>query len=128
MELVLDQVKDVKVMDEPRDGEEVFAAMDMETYTQRVFGMFGGDTNRVTICFTNDLLDTAIERFGRGKDVFYGYYDAGHFTVSTDVQVSDQFYSWVCGFRKRAKIVNPPEVVEGMKQFLDDVYGRYECE
>lgn len=45
--------------------------------------------------------------------------------MTADVEISDQFYSWICGFRKRAKIISPPEVVEDMKKFLEDIATEY---
>ena len=122
----IDRMKEIKLLDEPRDGAAAFTALDMETYTRRVFSMYSGKTKRISIRFTNDLLDTAIERFGTGKDVFYRADDDRHFVVSADVDISDQFFAWVCGFRKRAKIINPPDVVADMEQFLKDIAERYE--
>lgn len=122
----IDRMKEVKALDEPREGAEAFSKIDMETYTRRVFSMFGGDQKRVSIRCINPLLDTAIERFGTGKDVFYRPDDERHFVVTTDVEVSNQFFAWVCGFGKRAKIIGPPDVVEDMKKFLSGVSGMYE--
>ena len=119
-------MKEVTALNEPREGAEVFAAIDMETYTRRVFSMYGGQQKRVSIHFDNSLLDKAIERFGTTPDVFYGPDDERHFVVTADVEISDQFFSWVCGFRKRATIINPPDVVEDMQKFLKDIAGRYE--
>lgn len=48
--------------------------------------------------------------------------------VDTEIAISDQFYGWLCGFRKMAKIVSPPDVVADFQNFLDDIYGRYEIE
>lgn len=124
----IDRMKAVKIWDEPREGAEVFSKVDMKTYTQRVFSMYGGDQKRVSIRFVNSLLDTAIERFGMGRDVFYRPDDEKHFVVTADVETSDQFFAWVCGFRKKAKIINPPDVVEGMREFLEDIKKRYESE
>lgn len=67
----VDRMKEVKAIDEPREGAKVFAELDMESYTRRVFSMFGGKQKRVSIRFINQLLDTAIERFGTSPDVFY---------------------------------------------------------
>ena len=72
------------------------------------------------------MLDTAIERFGAGKDVFYRPDGKEYFVVTADVEISDQFFAWVCGFRKRAAIINPPDVVEGMKKFLEDIETEYQ--
>lgn len=124
----IDRMKEVKLVNEPREGAEEFSKIDMESYTRRVFSMFGGERKRVSIRFRNDLLDTAIERFGTGKDTFYRPDDKEYFVVTADVEVSDQFFAWVCGFRKRAAIINPPDVVESMKKFLEDIETRYQVE
>ena len=121
----VDRMKEVKALDEPREGAEAFAAIDMETYTRRVFSMYGGQQKRVSVRFINPLLDTAIERFGTAPDVFYRPDGERHFVVTADVEISDQFFSWVCGFRKKAKIINPPDVVEGMKKFLSGIREMY---
>ena len=124
----LDRMQGVEIVNQPRDGAASYDKIDMRTYTQRVFSMFGGEDKFVSIRFTNDLLDTAVERFGNGEEVFYRPDDKGHFVVSAQVEVSKQFYAWVCGFYNKAKIINPPEVVEGMKEFLHGIADRYESE
>lgn len=122
----IDRMKEVKALDEPREGAEVFAAIDMESYTRRVFSMFGGEQKRVSVRFINPLLDTAIERFGTSPDVYYRPEDERHFVVTADVEISNQFFAWVCGFGKRAKIVWPSDIVEDMKKFLSGIIGMYE--
>lgn len=77
----VDRMKEVKAIDEPREGAKVFAELDMESYTRRVFSMFGGKQKRVSIRFINQLLDTAIERFGTSPDVFYRQDDEKHTLV-----------------------------------------------
>ena len=118
-------MKNVQAIDEPRDGVDVFAKIDMKSYTRRVFSMFGGEEKRVSIRFINPLLDTAIERFGTGKDVFYRPDDERHFVVTADVEISDQFFAWVCGFGKRAKIIGPEDAVERMRKFLSNIQRNY---
>ena len=124
----IDRMKEVSLVNEPREGAEEFAKIDMESYTRRVFSMFSGERKRVSIRFRNYLLDTAVERFGAGKDTFYRPDDKEHFVVTADVEVSDQFLGWVCGFRTGATIINPPDVVESMKRFLEDIEIRYQVE
>ena len=124
----LDRMQGVEIVKQPRDGAAAYDKIDMRTYTQRVFSMFGGEDKFVSIRFTNDLLDTAVERFGNGEEVFYRPDGKGHFVVSAHVEISKQFYAWVCGFYNKAKIINPPEVVEGMKEFLHGIADRYESE
>ena len=122
----IDRMKEVKLLEEPREGAEAFEAIDMESYTRRVFSMFGGQQKRVSVRFINPLLDTVIERFGTTPDVFYRPDDERHFVVTADVEISNQFFAWVCGFGKRAKITYPPEVVEDFQKFLSDISEMYQ--
>lgn len=124
----VDRMKDVGKLEEPREGERVFAEIDMNTYTQRVFSMFNGEQKRVMIRFTNDRLDTVVDRLGINNGTTYLADDPSHFIAVADIEVSDQFYSWICGFRKKATILSPVEVVDGMKKFLEDISKRYEME
>ncbi len=122
----VDRMKEVKKLSDPREGKEEYAQIDMSTYTQRVFSMFEGKTEHVSIRFIMSMLDTVIERFGTENGTKYIFEDAHHFIVKTDVAISRQFYSWVCGFRESAVIIDPPEAVEGMKKFLKTILKKYE--
>ena len=124
----LDRMKGVEILNEPREGNVEFSKVNMESYTQQHFGMFSGTRKRVSLRFTNNLLDTMVDRFGTGADVSYRPDGERHFVVNTEIAISDQFYGWLCGFRKMAKIVSPPDVVEDFQKFLDDISGRYETE
>ncbi len=121
----IDRMKEVKVLTEPREGTELFSKIDMETYTRRVFSMFGGERKRVSIRFINPLLDTAVERFGTSPDVFYRQEDEKHFIVTADVEISNQFFAWVCGFGKKAKIINPTDSIADFKKFLLEISEIY---
>ena len=109
---------------EPRDGEEAFAAVDIKNYTQRVFGMFGGKRVPLTLLFDICLLDTVIDRFGK-KDLHYEKADDEHFSVSVDVELSPQFYGWLCGFGNMAKILSPDNAVAEFKEFIDKIRAVY---
>ena len=120
----VDRMKAINRLGTPRDGAEAFAAIDMKTYTQRTFSMFGGECERVSIRFVSSLLDTAVERFGR-YNVSYSRSDDHHFTVSADVEISDQFFGWLCGFGTKAKLFSPNSVVEQYKEYLQKILSRY---
>ena len=124
----LDRMKGVDIDDEPREGGVEFSKIKMKAYTQQHFGMFSGEPKTVSLRFTNNLLDTMVDRFGTASDVFYRPDDDTHFVVTTQIAISDQFFGWLCGLRKMAKIVSPPDVVSDFQKFLDDIYGRYEID
>ena len=122
----VDRMKSVVRTGEPREGKETFDAIDLKTYTKRVFSMFGGKQERVVIRFINPLLDAVVDRFGNDKSsVWYEELDETHFTVTTQVEISDQFFGWVLGFGKKAKILEPPAVAEKFAAYLDKVREMY---
>ena len=45
--------------------------------------------------------------------------------MTADVEISDQFFAWVCGFGKRAKIIGPEDVVNKMGKFLSGISNMY---
>ena len=120
----VDRMKNLRLTGEPRDGEEEYATIDMQNYTQRVFGMFGGKRVRLTLRFINPLLDTVIDRFGT-KGVSYSKADESHFTVSPEVELSEQFYAWLCGFGNKVKIIGPEFVKEEFTAYLDKIRSIY---
>lgn len=126
----VDRMTEVKLSAEPSEASQKFKGFDMKDYTKRTFSMFSGETMRVEIVFTNDLLDAVIDRFGSAGTVNYlrKPNDKNHFHLFADVVISDPFYSWLCGFRKRATLVSPPEAVKGFKEFLGDIQERYRTE
>lgn len=122
----VDRMKDVQLTRQPREGDEVFKEIDLKTYTKRVFSMFGGRQERVTIRFINPLLDAVVDRFGNDKStVFYARHDDDHFTVTTQVEISDQFYGWVLGFGKKARILGPETVVTEFMDYLISIQDNY---
>lgn len=120
----VDRMKDVKPTGAPREGAEAFSAIDLKSYTQRVFGMFGGKQERVQMRFINPLLDAVVDRFGT-KGIVYSKVDETHFSVLASVEVSDQFFSWICQFGKKAKIMMPESVVKGFTDYLDKIRSLY---
>ena len=119
-------MKGVEILNEPREGNIEFAKINMESYTQQHFGMFSGEKKTVSLRFTNNLLDTMVDRFGTGSEVFYRPDGDRHFVVTTQIAISDQFYGWVLGFGKKAKILKPQKVVDGFTEYLDKVRKMYE--
>ena len=123
----VDRMKAINRLGTPREGAEAFAAIDMKTHTQRTFSMFGGERERVSIRFVSSLLDTAVERFGR-YNVSYSRSDDHHFTVSADVEISDQFFGWLCGFGTKAKLFSPYTVVNDFTSYLERIQNKYKGE
>ena len=120
----VDRMRNLRLEGVPRSGDEYFKTFDIKTYTQRVFSMFGGKKTRVKLQFVNSLLDTVIDRFGT-KDPFYSKADDKHFIVNCEVEISPQFFSWLCGLDTRVVILEPEDVKEQYQNHLKKILKKY---
>ena len=89
----VDKMADVSVVYEERKGKEEFSKMQMSEYTNRLFGMFDGNLETVTLLCENHAANVIIDRFG--TDIPLMKTDAEHFTVRVRVSVSKLFLSWI---------------------------------
>ena len=120
----VDKMIAISTTDETRDGADVFKELDMAVYTRRVFGMFSGEEERVTMRFSNHLVGAVLDRLGQDSAIVPDGEE--HFTVTADVVVSPQFFAWVCGFGKNVKITGPNSVTEKMKDYVREISELYE--
>ena len=86
--------------------------------------MYGGEQKLVEIRFINPLLDAVVDRFGT-KDVQYAKVDDTHFSVTAKVEISDQFFGWILGFGKKAKLMYPDTVIDQFKDYMDKIRNMY---
>ena len=121
----VDRMRNVQCIDTPRIGQREYEKLNIRTYPRRVFGIFEGERQRVTMEFDNSLLDAVVDRLG-AEDVMYHSDGDKRFVVNAEIEVSPQFYAWIFGFGDKARIKNPAAVVEGMKEFLKKVTTVYE--
>ena len=119
----VDRMKQVKLTGEPREGQEEFDGIDLESYIRRTFSMFGGEEENVTLRFINPLLDTMVERFG--TDATYARVDDRHMRVTAKVSVSAPFFGWLSGFGKRVKLLAPDHVVAQFQEHLNKIQAMY---
>ena len=121
----VDRMRNVQCIDTPRIGQREYEKLNIRTYPRRVFGMFEGERQRVTMVFDNSLLDTVVDRLG-AEDVMYHSDGDKRFVVNAEIEVSPQFYAWIFGFGDKARIKNPAAVVAGMKEYIKAVADVYE--
>ncbi len=105
----VDKMLSVTVLDEARRGRSVFREFDLPAYMQKMFGMFTGQTEEVTLRCENLLAGAMIDRFGTNV-TFLQEEDGGHFHFTVPVAVSPQFLGWVCGFGAHMSVTAPESV------------------
>lgn len=115
----VDKMGQVAVSELKREGLEQFSQMDLASYTNQTFGMYGGEEEIVTLQFPNRLVGVVLDRFGKEADMRPMKDDT--FRTRVKVVVSGQFYGWLSGIGKEAEIVSPDSVKTGYKEWLKDI-------
>ena len=108
----VDKMTNVSTTDEKRLGKESFSEIKMSEYTNKLFGMFDGDLESVTLLCENHTANVIIDRFG--TDIPIIKTDKEHFTVKVKVSVSKIFLGWIMAI-PGIKIVAPESTVNMMK-------------
>lgn len=112
-----------KPLQEEREGKELFSAKSLTTQKAKVFQMYAGKEYNVKMRFRSELTDAVIDQFG--QNIMMLPEDSNHFTITAAVEVSPPFYAWIASFGRRAKIISPPEAVNGMRDFIERVSDMY---
>ncbi len=117
----VDKMEGVVLTEAPRSSAALECRIDPGSYTRKVFGMYGGREELVTLECKNSLAGVIIDRFG--KNVLFERRDE-KFLVRLKITVSPNFFAWVSGFGKDMKILAPDDVRE---RFVDHIKGALEA-
>lgn len=111
----VDRISDLTVTEERRPP--LPPHFDLASYVRSIFDMHSGESRLVTLELDRQLLNVAMDRFGR--DAHYRTGEGDRILVTAQVEVSPTFLSWVLCFGGQARILEPPEV----RQALLDLAG-----
>jgi len=121
----IDRMKDLEPSNAPQSGFNVYSKIDMSRYIKRVFFMSPGEAQQVKLRFDMKLLDSVIDRLGTDTDVMYRPDGKEHFVVTTEIEISNQFYGWLASFGTRAQILYPEKVINDFSHYLADIIQSY---
>ena len=106
-----------------RKGIEAFREFDIAEYTNRTFGMFGGEPETVTLKLPATMVGIILDRFGRETDI--RTLDDEFISVRVKAAVSGQFFGWVTGLGERVSILAPEHVKEDYLKFMNHIIQNY---
>ncbi len=118
----VDKIADVQILEKIRAGSKEYEALDLAEYANKTFGMYGGETEDVTLTFPEKLVGVVIDRFG--KDISMRSVD-GLMKARVKVVVSSQFFGWLSAVGKEIKILSPVNVRESYIEWLKDLIKEY---
>lgn len=119
----VDKMKFIELTDQPRDPHQGLSPTELARYSTRLFGMFGGESVRVTLQVKNDMIPVILDRFGTSVQ----FTETGPETqrVTVNVIVSDHFLGWIISLGENVKVIGPGSVVEQMKGIARRMQGQY---
>ncbi len=121
----VDKMTAITLTGEPRCREVTGGRFNPAEYSKKIFGMYGGKEELVTLDFKERLAGVVIDRFG--SDITLRESDFG-FRASMRVMLSPNFYGWVMGFGNEVRIVAPSYVREELLHRISDISALYESE
>lgn len=119
----VDRIMQLQILEEPREGKEIFKDFDIATYSNKIFGMFGGKEEVVKLEFQNRFAGVVIDRFG--KEVSMIPVGETHFRINVKVLVSNQFLGWIFALGEGVEIKGPTNVRKLMEDELKAIQKIY---
>ena len=119
----VDKMTNIETVDEERDGRQAFKELDMALYSKKLFGMFSGSEETVTLRCKKSLAGVIIDRFGKETTLFPD--DDEHFKVNINVAISPVFLAWVFTFGDEMTIVSPRGVINKFREMAQNAADMY---
>lgn len=107
-----------------RCGRDLANKINVADYTKKNFGMFSGAERTVSLTVEAVLLGVLVDRFG--LEIPIRKMEDGKVKTHVDVEVSEQFFGWVCGFGTQMQITAPQDVVEEFRRYLNAIVQNYD--
>lgn len=121
----VDKMMKMAVLQERREGAQHFKDFDMALYSKKMFGMYNGRDEFVTLRCKNQMADPIINRFG--QDVLLRKVSGeDSFDVTVKVAVSPVFLTWVMNFGGDIKILSPDHVAKEQVELAKKIIAVYE--
>lgn len=97
---------------------------DIADYSNKLFNMFSGEEESVTLCCSNTIIDEILEKFG--DDVPIKIDDSEHFKIKADVEMSEGLVSWILQYGTDIKVLHPKSLVRAIKEKTGQILEMYE--
>lgn len=117
----IDKMRSVNIIEETREGKNLFQSFNIVDYSKKTFGMFGGKEETVMIEVVNDLAGVFIDRFGESVSIRPDFENPDVCIVRITVNVSPQFFAWIFGLGTGMKIKSSESVKADFQKMAEDI-------
>lgn len=122
----VDRMEDLALTGLPLEGREALGTLDLASYSQRHFGMFGGRTAQLSLRCRNSMVGVVLDRFGQESILIPDGEE--HFTVTVEAVFSTQMMGWLFGLGTAVELRSPAWAVAEYRGQLSKVLGQYQAD
>lgn len=127
MNLRLDRMKGVKELNDTcrhiSEVSEYKDHFDVSDYSNKMFNMFSGTSDKVRFICELDLREEIMDRFGAKVPLIA--YDSRHFETVIDAAISDGLISWFMTFGNRIQVLEPQSLADAIKEKAQSIAELY---
>ncbi|SDB41223.1 Predicted DNA-binding transcriptional regulator YafY, contains an HTH and WYL domains [Ruminococcaceae bacterium FB2012] len=113
----IDRMDSVEILNEKICKEAKAKIRTVSRYTEQVFRMYGGRTEKVTLQFDKKLMGAVYDKFGEKTKIRK---KGEEYSTSVEVQISPTFWSWLMTFKGNMIISEPQELANEYKAWLSE--------
>lgn len=119
----LDKMDGVEIEETEREPYPEYELFNTEEYRKQVFSMFGGELQKVSLLFTDEIMPDIYDKFG--DNIKVKKVDKNIYTIDVAVQVSKTFFAWIVGSQGKVKIKSPIRVIDKFNEFVAKIKEAY---
>ena len=119
----VDRMKHMEITEEEREGKEYLETFELASFEKKTFGMYSGKDTEVVLRCKNSITSVIMDQFG--TDAWIVPLDEEHFKIKTVVTISGQFFGWLTGLGKNVTIMEPEQVKQEYRQYLQNIIEEY---
>ena len=114
----IDRMDSVEILNEKICKEAKAKIRTVSRYTEQVFRMYGGRTEKVTLQFDKKLMGAVYDKFGEKTKIRK---KGEEYNASVEVQISPTFWSWLMTFKGNMIISEPQELANEYQAWLSEL-------
>lgn len=128
MHLRLDRIFDIEPLESKAKHfskvSQYTDKFDVADYSNKLFNMFSGEQESVTLSCSNAILDEIIEKFG--DDVPIKLDENDRFRIKADVEMSEGLVSWILQYGTDIRVIMPKSLARAVKERASRILEMYE--
>ncbi len=127
MHLRIDRMHKIEITDEKsRHFSEVSdytAGFDVSDYTNRLFSMYGGEFEEISLRCDKKLTEQVVDRFS--ERIFVRDVSETHFSFTVKAAVSEGLVGWILSYGTSIEVVSPKSLRERVKLRAKEIFDVY---